>query len=74
MSTSRSRRRERERLRQLLGSGGDCDSYHGFVVAASETDGHVVGSFQVAPANNGGAVWGTSGRSSRLRERARDDR
>jgi hypothetical protein len=43
------------------GLAGDCGSYHGYVVAASETDGSVVGSFQVAPANNAGAVWGTGG-------------
>lgn len=48
----------------IVGFGGlfgDCGEYHGFVVAASATDGHVVGSFEVAPSDRGGAVWGTSG-------------
>jgi hypothetical protein len=44
------------------GLAGDCGTYHGYVVAASETNGSVVGSFQVAPApSRAGAVWGTSG-------------
>ncbi|HEY5164469.1 MAG TPA: hypothetical protein VIJ44_00820, partial [Acidimicrobiia bacterium] len=43
------------------GLAGDCGSYHGYVVAARESDGVVMGSFKVAPANNAGAVWGTSG-------------
>jgi hypothetical protein len=40
---------------------GDCGVYHGFVVAASQSDGHVVGSFEAAAASNAAAVWGTSG-------------
>jgi hypothetical protein len=43
------------------GLAGDCGSYHGYVVAARESDGFVMGSFKVAPANNAGAVWGTGG-------------
>jgi len=44
------------------GLAGDGGNYHGYVVAASETNGSVVGSFQVAPSpSNAGAVWGTSG-------------
>ncbi len=31
------------------GLAGDCGSYHGYVVAASETNGSVVGSFQGRP-------------------------
>jgi PQQ-like domain len=43
------------------GLAGDCATYHGFVVAANETSGAVVGSFEVASVSNAGAVWGTSG-------------
>jgi hypothetical protein len=40
---------------------GDCGAYHGYVVAASETTGLVVGSFEAAAVSNAAAVWGTSG-------------
>ncbi len=40
---------------------GDCGVYHGYVVAAQETDGSVVGSFEAAAISNAAAVWGTSG-------------
>jgi hypothetical protein len=40
---------------------GDCGNYHGYVVAASETTGSVVGSFEAAAVSNAAAVWGTSG-------------
>jgi hypothetical protein len=43
------------------GLAGDCGNYHGYVVAASESDGHVVGSFEAAKISNAAAVWGTSG-------------
>jgi hypothetical protein len=43
------------------GLDGDCGTYHGYVVAASETSGSVVGSFEVAAVSNAAAVWGTSG-------------
>ena len=40
---------------------GDCGSYHGWVVAANESDGSIAGSFEVTAASNAGAVWATSG-------------
>lgn len=40
---------------------GDCGTYHGFVVAAQQSDGTVVGSFEAAAVSNAAAVWGTSG-------------
>ncbi len=44
------------------GLAGDCGTYHGFVVAASESNGTVVGSFEVAntTGNRAGAVWATT--------------
>jgi hypothetical protein len=42
------------------GLAGDCGTYHGYVVAASESGG-VVGSFEAAAISNAAAVWGTSG-------------
>jgi hypothetical protein len=43
------------------GLSGDCGTYHGYVVAANETNGNIVGSFQAAHISNAAAVWGTSG-------------
>jgi hypothetical protein len=43
------------------GLAGDCGSYHGWIVAANESDGSVAGSLEVAAASNAGAVWATSG-------------
>jgi hypothetical protein len=38
---------------------GDCFTYHGWVVAASESSGSIVGSFQATAVSNAGAVWAT---------------
>jgi hypothetical protein len=46
------------------GLDGDCSNYHGWVVAARQSDGGVVGSFEVAtasPSNYAGAVWAPGG-------------
>jgi polyvinyl alcohol dehydrogenase (cytochrome) len=46
------------------GLSGDCGTYSGYLVAARQTDGSIVGSFQSAtPAegSNDGAIWGTGG-------------
>jgi hypothetical protein len=44
------------------GLAGDCGNYHGYVVAASETNGAIVGNFEVANTggNRAGAVWATT--------------
>ncbi len=44
------------------GLSGDCGTYSGYLVAASQADGSIVGSFQDATAaegSNAGAIWGT---------------
>jgi outer membrane protein assembly factor BamB len=45
----------------LIGYGGnygDCGSYHGWLLAAPETGGSLLGSFEVDKDSNGGAIWG----------------
>jgi hypothetical protein len=46
------------------GLAGDCGPYHGWLISASEANGHLVGTFETAtkPATNrAAAVWGTLG-------------
>jgi hypothetical protein len=43
------------------GLSGDCGTYHGFLVAASQSDATIEGSLEIAAADNAGAIWGTSG-------------
>ncbi len=46
------------------GLAGDCGVYHGWVVAARQSDGAQVGSFEVAtasPSNYAGAIWAPGG-------------
>jgi hypothetical protein len=43
------------------GLDGDCSTYHGYVVSASDTTGSIVGDLEVSATTNAGAVWGTSG-------------
>jgi len=44
------------------GLAGDCGTYHGWLVAANESDGSIAADLEIAPAPaNAAAIWGTSG-------------